>query len=272
MPQNENILVSKRIVITGACSGLGLALSKAFTASGHRVAMLDLKANSEAIAEVTAKGNSPLFIEMDVSDSGAWSKLRDLICEAWGGLDILINNAGIGDAGTIFTINESRWKRILEINIMGVVLGTAAMAPLMRDQKKGHVVNIASMAGLFAMPTMMAYNVSKAGVVSFSETLASELHPHGIQVSCVCPHFFKTNIGNSMADHASPKTVAFLKRQMDHAKVSADEVAQTVIDGIKRKDFLIFTHPGTRRQWLFKRLFPGRVLSQAKAAAAKILK
>ena len=189
-----------------------------------------------------------------------------------GGLDVLVNNAGIGDAGTIFSIDEARWQRVLDINIMGVVRGTAAFAPIMRDQHAGHIVNIASMAGLFAMPSMIAYNVSKAGVVSFSETLAAELSPHGIEVSCVCPHFFKTNIGESMIDHASPKTVAFLRRQMDKAQVTAEQVADTIVKGIQNKQFLIFTHPGSRRQWLIKRLMPGQVLAQAKLMAQNLFK
>lgn len=263
-------LPGNRVLITGACSGLGLALARAFGEMGWRIAMVDLSPNPEAVAEVEAAGGEVLFYQMDVCDLAAWADLREVIAQTWSGLDVLINNAGIGDAGTIFSIDEARWARVLDINIMGVVRGTAAFAPMMREQHAGHIVNIASMAGLFAMPTMIAYNVSKAGVVSFSETLAAELHPHGIEVSCVCPHFFKTNIGESMTDHASPKTVAFLKRQMDAAKVDADEVAQTVLRGMAHRKFLIFTHPGSGRQWLMKRLMPGRVLRAAKAMADRV--
>ncbi len=263
-------LLGNRVVITGACSGLGLALSRAFGALGWKVAMVDLTPNPEAVAEVEAAGAEVLFFQMDVCDLGGWGDLRDLIADAWGGLDVLINNAGIGEAGTIFSIDEARWQRVLDINIMGLVRGTAAFAPMMRDQHAGHIVNIASMAGLFAMPTMIAYNVSKAGAVSFSETLASELHPHGIEVSCVCPYFFKTNIGEAMADKASPKTLAFLKRQMESATVSADDVAQTIIQGMAQRKFLIFTHPGSARQWLMKRLMPGRILRASKAMASRV--
>jgi len=270
MAAHARHLLGNRVLITGACSGLGLALARAYGEQGWRVAMIDLAPDEAAVSAVQASGGDVLFYQMDVCDLSAWAALRDIIAEAWGGLDVLINNAGIGDAGTIFSIDEARWARILDINIMGVVRGTAAFAPMMREQHAGHIVNIASMAGLFAMPTMIAYNVSKAGVVSFSETLAAELAPHGIEVSCVCPHFFKTNIGASMADHASPKTVAFLKKQMDQASVSAEQVASTILSGIARKRCLIFTHPGSGRQWLIKRLRPGLVLRQAKAMALRI--
>lgn len=270
MSQLADHLPGDRVLITGACSGLGLAIAKAFGALGWRIAMIDLTANEEAVAEVQAAGGDTLFYAMDVCDLAAWHEVRGLIADSWGGLDVLVNNAGIADAGTIFSIDENRWARILDINIMGVVRGIAAFAPMMKDQHAGHIVNIASMAGLFALPSMVSYNVSKAGVVSLSETLAAELYPHGIQVSCVCPHFFKTNIGESMAATATPKTKAFLKKQLDEAKVTADDVAQTILRGIATKKFMIFTHPGTGRQWLLKRLMPGRVLNQMRQVATKI--
>ena len=270
MPTLGNHLPGNRVLITGACSGLGLALAKAFAARGWRIAMVDVQTQADAIAEVEACGGAVSFYPMDVCDLSAWAQVQALISDAWGGIDVLINNAGVGDAGTIFTIDEARWQRVLDINIMGVVRGTAAFAPLMRDQHAGHIVNIASMAGLFTMPTMIAYNVSKAGVVSLSESLAAELAPHGIEVSCVCPHFFKTNIGASMADHATPETAAFLQRQMDRAPVTADQVAQTVLKAIQNKQFLVFTHPGSQRQWLMKRLMPRRALQAAKAMALKV--
>ena len=140
----------------------------------------------------------------------------------------------------------------------------------MKDQHAGHIVNIASMAGLFALPSMISYNVSKAGVVALSETLAAELYPHGISVTCVCPHFFKTNIGASMP-HASPATKAFLERQLSNAKITAGDVADKILQAVDRQQYLLLTHPGSGRQWLMKRLFPvARVLRQMRAIAGRI--
>ena len=157
--------------------------------------MIDLNLDEGAVADVRALGGDVLPVAMDVCDLDAWAAVQQTVLDTWGGLDLLINNAGIADAGTIFSIDEARWARILDINIMGVVRGTAAFAPLMKDQHAGHIVNVASMAGLFALPSMISYNVSKAGVVALSETLAAELYPHGISVTCVCPHFLKPTLG-----------------------------------------------------------------------------
>ena len=273
MAQFASHLVGERALITGACSGLGLALAKELADRGWQVAMLDIKVDETAVHEVreiaTRAGGSVLAIAMDVCDLDAWGEVRQTILDAWGGLDLLINNAGIADAGTIFSINEERWARMLDINIMGVVRGTAAFAPMMKDQHAGHIVNIASMAGLFALPSMISYNVSKAGVVALSETLVAELDPHGIAVTCVCPHFFKTNIGANMT-HATPATKSFLEKQLSKAKVTSEDVVAKILSAVDRRQYMCLTHPGSGREWLMKRLMPGRVINQMKKFAAKI--
>ncbi len=158
------------------------------------------------------------------------------------------------------------WRWVVDVNLLGVVRGCRAFGGLFKRQGHGHVVNVASMAGLVHPPTMGPYNATKAAVVALSETLYAELAPFGVAVSVVCPTFFRTNLTET-ARNPDPKMAQRAVKLVTQAKRGADEVAEIVFRGVQRRRFRILTEREGRTVWALKRVLPfpafARLLSRA---------
>jgi len=250
-------LATSRVLITGAASGLGRSLALHMSGPEVKLMLTDRDvARLEATArEVRETGAVVLTQAMDVRDELAWGALCQRVVAEWGGLDVLVNNAGVADVGPLVDTQPHHWERQLEINLMGVVRGCRSFVQPMLEQGSGHIVNIASFAGLATAPGMIAYNTAKGAVVAFSESLQVELAGAGVGVSLVCPAFFRTDLTSSMED-ASPEMVRRIERWMDNSGVTAEDVCADIVDAIQADRFLVLTHKETRRYWLFKRLMP----------------
>ncbi|MBZ2187651.1 SDR family oxidoreductase [Alcanivorax sp. JB21] len=247
------------ILITGGASGLGRALAELAGKRGYRVAIADtnsLRADEtcKALADMDI---GHMYIPCDVRKEADLRLAVERVVSRWGQLDIMVNNAGVAAAGLFEMIPAADWEWIVDINLMGVVRGCRAALTAMKRQGGGHIVNIASMAGLTPPPGMSSYNVSKAGVVSLSESLHSELAPLGIQVSVACPSFFKTNLSDSLRT-PDPVTRARFEKLLESQSYSADEIAEHIFCGIEKKQFLILPHPAGKRAWRNKRWRPAR--------------
>lgn len=237
----------RRVLVTGAASGLGLELVRQFAAGADRVWATDLA--EQPPAELPA---GVRYQRLDVRSDADFSSVRDEVLHDWGGVDVVVNNAGVAAGGRFERIPISEWQWLLDINLMGVVRGCHTFAPVMAAQGGGRLVNIASIAGLCHAPSMASYNVSKAGVVALSETLARELGPQGIRVSVVCPFFFRSNLADSLPG-SDPQVQAQAERLIRDARASAAQVAGRVIDGIDKNREVIFTDRTGRAMWLAKR-------------------
>ena len=243
---SEAASAGKRIFITGGASGLGRALAERHARAGWRVCIGDL--DVERCAEALA---------CDVTREDALQAAADWLQREWGGVDVVINNAGVAQMGGIAETSLADWQWAVDINLLGVVRGCKVFAPLLRTQGGGQLVNIASMAGLVHMPNAAAYNATKAAVVALSETLQLELEPDGIRVSVVCPAFFRTDLARNMRA-ANPQLEGMTKRLVERARIGADEIAERIFAGIERGDPHILTHPEARRFWRLKRMLPYR--------------
>ncbi|RCW46297.1 NADP-dependent 3-hydroxy acid dehydrogenase YdfG [Halopolyspora algeriensis] len=246
-----------RILITGGASGLGRAMAARFAAAGWRVAIADLDADAGERARVELAG-AVSFHPLDVRDSIGWARVRQWCEREWGGLDVLVNNAGVAVAGRMEAVSTDDWDWILDINLKGVVRGCREFAPLFTRQGHGHLINMASMAGLMNLPAMSSYNVSKAGVISLSETLRYELAPHGVHTTVVCPAFVQTDLDRHMRA-ADPSLVNTTATLMAASKVTADDVAERVLQAVHRPRFLVLTHREGRIAWRVKRFVPALV-------------
>ena len=237
----------RRVLVTGAASGLGLALAQAFAARGDHVLATDL-----ATVRPEAVPAAVDYLGLDVRSDADWDRALARVRETWGGLDALVNNAGVAAGGRIDVATMDEWRWIVDINLLGVVRGCRTFTPLLKEQGSGHIVNTASLAGLVHAPGMAAYNTVKAGVVALSETLSHELAPDGITVSVVCPSFFRTNLGASFQG-ADAELEAAGRRMVEGARRSAADVAATVIRGIDAGKDVIITDIDGQIAWRAKR-------------------
>lgn len=240
--------MTRRVLITGGASGLGLALASAFAARGDRVLVGDLsETRPDALPEGTA------YVRLDVRAQQDWDGALAHVRETWGGLDVLVNNAGVATGGRIDVESISDWERVLDINLLGVVRGCQTFTPLFKEQHSGHIVNTASLAGLIHGPGMSSYNAAKAGVVALSETLGFELAPWNVHVSAICPAFFKTNLHQSLQgkDVEMEETAVKL---ITRATMTADEVAEVVLKGIDKHKRIILTDRVGHQAYWAKRL------------------
>jgi NADP-dependent 3-hydroxy acid dehydrogenase YdfG len=213
----------KRAIITGAGSGLGLALAKLLLNDDWVVLAIDI--NTSQLHELSS---SKLCIyEFDITDRKQLSSAIQSFCDTYQGIDVMCNNAGVGEGVLFQDYSLENWDWIIDINLKAVIAGTYIVLPLMRKQNAGTIVSIASMAGIANLPQMSPYNVTKAAVVSLSETLAHELCYTKIKVKCIAPTFFQSNVlQHSKGD---PKTIKAAQQIVSASKLSSDQAAYLIL-------------------------------------------
>ncbi|CAM3542958.1 SDR family NAD(P)-dependent oxidoreductase [Nocardioides zeicaulis] len=208
-----------RVLVTGAASGLGAALTAAYRERGDEVLATD---------RVATAG---VDLVLDITSDDDWQGAVAAVRERWGGLDVLVNNAGVAGGGRVDVCSLEEWQWITDINLFGAVRGTRAFVPLLKEQGSGHLVNVASLAGLVHPAGMASYNAVKAAVVAFTETCGHELAPWGIRASVVCPSYFRTNLMDSMqgSDALVGQVVGGL---VERSPISAEDIAAAVLAGV----------------------------------------
>ncbi len=247
--------------ITGGASGIGFGMAEAFASRGMSVAIADIdEAAIEARAqELRALGAKVLPLVLDVRDRDNWEQAARETESKLGPVDILCNNAGVTGYTPLAQTPPEQWDWIISVNLTGTFNGVHTFAQRMIDRKAGgHIVNTASTAGLYASKnfTIGAYTASKCGVIGMSEMLRTELAPHGIGVSILCPGLVKTNIGpNTIKLRPGPKTEAPAltplqeRLRADSRRYGMDprKVGDRVAVAIQNNDCYIITHPEFRR-------------------------
>lgn len=250
-----------RAVITGAGSGLGRALCLELARRHGRILLSDknLPSAEETAHQVEQAGSKALVLACDVTQPDQVEALAEHAFTQLGGVDLLVNNAGVVAAGAVGELPLSEWKRVLDVNLWGVIHGCHAFTPRLKQQGSGHILNIASAAGLLSAGYLAPYNVSKAGVVSLSETLYLELQPAGIGVTVACPTFFRTNIAAS-AQYTDPKLGKAGTRLVDEARLGPETVARDCLKAVARGARYALPIADGRWAWRLKRLSPDAFL------------
>jgi short-subunit dehydrogenase len=181
-------------VVTGSSSGIGRLTAELLARDGARVVLAARRIDrlETVTARIQARGGTAVAVRTDVGDLEQLQALRDRVEAEFGRCDILVNNAGVPGGGPFEHLAVEQIEEIVRTNLLGVLLGTKVFLPMMLDQGRGHVVNVASLAGRFAMPGAAVYSASKHAVVAFSEALYHELKPKGILVTTVNPSFAAT--------------------------------------------------------------------------------
>jgi NAD(P)-dependent dehydrogenase (short-subunit alcohol dehydrogenase family) len=246
-------------VITGAGSGFGREFARIGARLGMRLALADVQADALAatVAELEGLGATVFGERTDVSKAEDVERLGARTVDAYGGAHLVFNNAGVAVGGLAWESTLRDWEWVLGVNLWGVIHGVRVFTPILLAQDEPtHIVNTSSVAGLVNPQMMAAYNVSKHGVVSLSETLHHDLRLVGakVGVSVLCPAFVPTGINASdrnrppgMANEAPPTaSQAALKAQLDKAvasgKISAAQVAEATFDAVREDRFYVITH------------------------------
>lgn len=249
-----------RAVVTGAASGLGRAFVDLLIEEGATVLASDVnEAGLESLSRELNVGDRLHTQRTNVGDAREVEALAARADELFHGhTELVINNAGVGSGGPVGDTPLDEWERVMRINFFGVLYGCHSFVPRMKKARAGHVLNVASMAGLVHVPEMGAYNASKAAVVAMSESLRGELEPTGVSVSVLCPSFFTTNImrdGNVYGSNAH-KQRALAAKLMKRSSMDAKGVARYALDGSRKGEFFLLPHADGRLMWRVKRTAP----------------
>jgi NAD(P)-dependent dehydrogenase (short-subunit alcohol dehydrogenase family) len=255
-------LEGKVAVVTGAASGIGRAMAERFAAEGMRVVLADIErpALEATAAEIAATGAEVIAVPTDTSLEDDVNALAARAFEEFGDVHLLCNNAGVGSRGLPIAelpLRDFEW--VIGVNLFGVIYGLRAFLPHMRANDVGHIVNTASVSGLYFLRRMGPYNATKAAVVALSETLKFELEAEGshVGVSVLCPGWVRTNISTS--DRNRPERFSYeldsdqmqqlkeykakRREQRDTIAIDPSDVAGQVCAAVKANRFYVLTHP-----------------------------
>ena len=210
-------------IVTGGASGLGAAIARRLTAAGARVAVLD--------RDVSRAAPDVLAVEADVTSDASVRAAVQRVCDELGGIDVLVNNAGIGATGTVETNDDDEWHRVFDVNVVGIARVTRAALPALRRSAHAAIVNTGSIVATTGLPDRALYSATKGAVVALSRAMAADHLADGIRVNCVSPGTADTPwVGRLLdaADDPDAARAALEARQPHGRLVTADEVADAV--------------------------------------------
>ena len=252
-----------RSVITGAGSGFGRALALELAGRGGHLVLSDINLDAAQQTAQLARQRGARDATALCCDVRQPAQVEALAAACSGPVDLVVNNAGVGSGGRVGELSLDDWKWTLEVDLYGVIYGCHVFVPLLRKQGHGHILNVASAAGLLCAPRMAAYNVAKAGVVALSETLAVELTGSGVGVTVLCPTFFRTNI--VAAGHFTDEETRVQANRMMAAGRPVHEVVLAALSAVDRNELYCVPMADGRWLWRLKRASPrllGKLLAQ----------
>jgi NAD(P)-dependent dehydrogenase (short-subunit alcohol dehydrogenase family) len=262
--------MQNRIMITGAGSGLGREIALRWAREGWRLALSDVSdAGLQETLKLVREAGADGFVQRcDVRDYSQLTAFAQACEQKFGGIDIIVNNAGVASGGFFGELSLEDWDWQIAINLMGVVKGCKAFLPLL-EESKGKIINIASMAALMQGPAMSNYNVAKAGVVALSESLLIELRQQEVGVHVVCPSFFQTNLLDSFRG-PTPAMKAQVGKLLESSPITASDIAEYIFEQVGKGEFMILPHEQGRMAWQLKQKNPQMLYDEMANMADKM--
>jgi short-subunit dehydrogenase len=265
----------KSAIVTGAASGIGFALAAGLTERGSRVWMADIDgARVQKAAASLGSGVHP--VTLDVCDAVAFRKVVEGVARDAGAVDFLFNNAGMLFSGEVLDSDEAQCDRIIDVNIRGMVNGTLAAYPLMVGRGRGHIVNMASLAGLAPAPLLSMYSMTKHAVVGFSSSLRYEAERHGVRISTICPAGVDTPLldegplSGAESERWRPDVRNYLTLAAGRL-CTPQQVAREALRGVERNRELIIIPARARLTALAYRFAPGLVAAFGRQVVATVI-
>jgi NADP-dependent 3-hydroxy acid dehydrogenase YdfG len=224
-------IAGKVVVITGASSGLGEATARLLSAQGAAVVLgaRRIERLQSLAEELVAAGGKALAVATDVTDHEQVKRLVDTAVQAYGRIDVMINNAGLMPQSPLERLKIDEWDRMIDVNIKGVLYGIAAALPYMQQQKAGHIINVSSVAGHKVGPGSAVYAATKHAVRALSEGLRQEVTPYNIRTTIISPGAVVTELPNTITD---PEAAARVNQLYAEVGLPADSFARAVVFAI----------------------------------------
>jgi NAD(P)-dependent dehydrogenase (short-subunit alcohol dehydrogenase family) len=237
-------LKGKTAVVTGGGAGIGRGLCLGFAAEGMNVVVVDREADraAEVAAEIEAAGGQALAQSTDVRDAAAVEALKDAVLARFGSVGVVCNNAGVVQFGPVAEAPQDDWAWVFDINVTGVMNVIRSFVPVMKAKGEGHIVNTASLSGIFAVPGLGVYTASKYAVMGISETLRMELKTDGVGVSVLCPGPVRSRIGETARRSGDIDRMGVIEGLPRLGWREPADAARVVIEGIKANRPYIYTH------------------------------
>jgi len=247
-----------RAVVTGGAKGIGLELTRALARRGGRIVIADTDLENAEVAarEVERLGGTARAVRCDVRRDAEVSRLAAFAHDFFGATDLLVNNAGVLVTGDAADTALTDYERVIDVNLWGVIHGCRHFVPAMKQRGPGHVLNVASLAGVVALPQMGPYSATKAAVIAYSEALRAELSTHGVCVTVLCPSFTQTGLLDSQSGTGDAQTHRAGRAIMSSLGSSATRVAQVALDATDRGALYAVPTVHGRLAWRAKRLLP----------------
>jgi len=251
-------------IVTGGGMGLGEALCEELAHGGATVVIADINGDvaRQLAARLADRGATAAAVRVDVANEADVAQLIDSTVAEYGRLDYMINNAGIAIGGDSRDLSMQQWRRVLDVDLLGVVHGTVHAYQVMAKQGHGHIVNVSSLSGLVPQPGNVPYCTSKHGIVGLSLSLRAEGVDLGVKVSAACPGDMRTKIYDNMVVANMPREqVAALSRRTHYLmpQMSAHAAACAILRGVDRNRALIVFPTAVQAIWQLYRRFPGLI-------------
>lgn len=249
-----NDFKDKVTIVTGGASGIGQAISEALGESGACLIIADvnLEGAQKVAASINEKGGNATAAQLDVTSAEDVQSMVDETVAKHGRLDLIFNNAGVAVGGEARDLSLADWRRIVDVNLMGVIYGTAAAYAVMVKQGYGHIVNTASLAGLLGAPFMVPYAATKHAVVGLSKSLRAEAADLGVKVTAICPGYVQSNIYDASPWRKINKDKVM--QQIPFKIIEAQEAAQIILRGVARNKAVIVFPGYAKIFWFLSRI------------------
>lgn len=261
-------------IVTGAGSGIGAAIAARLVARGSHVVVADL--DLDKATSVAERLGAATAARVDVADADAVRDLVGSTLARHGGLDVMVNNAGVAIGGFHEQLGQAQWDLALGVNLGGVINGVNAAYPVMCAQRSGHILNTASLAGLIPAPAMLPYTTTKHAVVGLSTALRAEAATMGVRVSVLCPGFVDTPLldeihTGGLADGEELISMRQEIRFMQRSFLTVDEVSDAAVRGMEQNTAVIAVGSLAQVMWRLNRYLPpvARAIIQVQATAAR---